>query len=132
MSVSAFPRVCDRLRKHSFRFGLFAIGYCCVLVLTSERVPGQATTFAGNAQHTSSYAAPAQNLNVFKWIASIDLNNTGDLIHYGAPLITSANTVLVTLAYRHAAHRVFNASEIVYKPGSSATSTTALVIKRNR
>jgi len=65
------------------------------MVLTCERVLAQATTFAGNAQHTSSYAAPAQNLNVFKWIASIDLNNTGDLIHYGAPLITTANTVLV-------------------------------------
>lgn len=95
MSVSAFPRVCDRLRKHSFRFGLFAIGYCCIIVFTSERVLAQATTFGGNAQHTSIYAAPTQNLNVFKWIASIDLNNTGDLIHYGAPLITSANTVLV-------------------------------------
>jgi hypothetical protein len=95
MSIAAFPRVCDLLRKHSFRFGLLAIGYCCLLVATSQRVLAQATTFAGNAQHTSSYAAPAQNLNVFKWIASIDLNNTGDLIHYGAPLITTANTVLV-------------------------------------
>src|SRR5678809_1136075 len=53
MSVSAFPRVCDRLRKHSFRFGLFAIGYCCISVFTSERVLAQATTFGGNAQHTS-------------------------------------------------------------------------------
>ncbi len=95
MPIAVFPRVCDLLRKHSFRFGLFAIGYCCLLVSASERVLGQATTFAGNAQHTSSYAAPAQNLNVFKWIASIDLNNTGDLIHYGAPLITTTNTVLV-------------------------------------
>src|SRR5258705_4052496 len=95
MSVAAFRGVCDLLRKHSFRFGLFAIGYCCLLVLTSERVLAQATTFAGNAQHTSSYAAPAQSLNIFKWIASIDLNNTGDLIHYGAPLVTTTNTVLV-------------------------------------
>ena len=95
MSIAVVPRVCDLLRKHSFRFGVFAIGYCCILVSTSERVLAQATTFAGNAQHTSSYAAPAQSLNTFKWIASIDLNNTGDLIHYGAPLVTAANTVLV-------------------------------------
>jgi hypothetical protein len=95
MFIAVVPRVCDLLRKHSFRFGLLAIGYCCLLVSISEQVLAQATTFAGNAQHTSSYAAPAQNLNVFKWIASIDLNNTGDLIHYGAPLITAANTVLV-------------------------------------
>ena len=38
---------------------------------------------------------PAQNLATFKWITSIDLNNTGALIHYGAPLVTAANTVLV-------------------------------------
>jgi len=94
-SVAAFLRVSDLLRKHGFRFGVFAIVYCCILVSTSERVLAQATTFAGNAQHTSSYAAPAQSLNTFKWIASIDLNNTGDLIHYGAPLVTTANTVLV-------------------------------------
>ena len=68
---------------------------CCLVVISSVQVLAQATTFAGNAQHTSSYAAPAQNLNTFKWIASIDLNNTGALIHYGAPVITAANTVLV-------------------------------------
>ncbi len=34
-------------------------------------------------------------MNVIKWSKSIDLNNTGALIHYGAPLVTAANTVLV-------------------------------------
>lgn len=58
-------------------------------------VSAQATSFAGNSQHTSVYAAPAQNMNVFRWITSVDLNNTGALIHYGAPLITAANTVIV-------------------------------------
>jgi hypothetical protein len=43
----------------------------------------------------------------------------------GEPVLVKANTVLVTPAYRHAAHRVFNATEILYKPGASATSTTA-------
>lgn len=54
----------------------------------------QAVTFGGNAQHTSSYAVPAQTLNTIKWSASIDNNNTGVLIHYGAPLVTANNTVL--------------------------------------
>ena len=63
--------------------------------LSSDRALAQAPTFAGDAQHTSSYAAPAQNLNLIKWSTSIDLNNTGALIHYGAPLVTTANTVIV-------------------------------------
>jgi hypothetical protein len=66
-----------------------------LFVLASNRALGQATSFAGNAQHTSSFSAPAQNLNVIKWLTSVDLNNTGALIHYGAPLITPANTVLI-------------------------------------
>ena len=68
---------------------------CCFFAFSSKPVFAQATTFGGNAQHTSSYAAPAQNLNTIKWTTSIDLNNTGAFAHYGAPLITAANTVLV-------------------------------------
>src|SRR4030095_10944365 len=82
--------------KRRFVSGLLAAGlFCCCFTFASGDVFAQATTFAGNAQHTSSYAAPAQNLNTFRWTASIDLNNTGALIHYGAPVITAANTVLV-------------------------------------
>lgn len=72
-----------------------AVVQCSVFALAAPRAFAQANTFAGNAQHTSVYNAPAQSLNTFKWITSIDLNNTGALIHYGAPLITAANTVLV-------------------------------------
>jgi hypothetical protein len=68
---------------------------CCLCAFSSKPVFAQATTFGGNAQHTSIYAAPAQNLNTIKWTTSIDLNNTGAFAHYGAPLITAANTVLV-------------------------------------
>jgi hypothetical protein len=74
---------------------LVAAFICCLLGFSSVPVFAQATTFGGNAQHTSSYDAPAQNLNTIKWTTSIDLNNSGALAHYGAPLITSANTVLV-------------------------------------
>src|SRR5207249_4151993 len=52
-------------------------------------------TFAGNAQHTATYQTAAQNLNAIHWSTSIDLNNLGALAHYGAPVITAANTVLV-------------------------------------
>ena len=52
-------------------------------------------TFAGNAQHTAIYQPAAQDLNAIHWSTSVDLNNSGGLAHYGAPLITAANTVLV-------------------------------------
>ena len=53
------------------------------------------STFGGNAQHTANYSTPAQSLNKVHWTAPIDLTNTGALAHYGAPLITPANTVFV-------------------------------------
>ncbi len=43
----------------------------------------------------------------------------------GEPVLASATTVLVMPAYRHAAHRVFNAAEISYNPTGNATSTAA-------
>ena len=52
-------------------------------------------TFAGNAQHTAAYQPAAQNLNTIHWSTTIDLNNAGGFAHYGAPVITSANTILV-------------------------------------
>ena len=53
------------------------------------------TTFGGNAQHTANYSPTAQSLNVVHWTTSVDLNNTGAYAHYGAPLITPANTIFV-------------------------------------
>jgi hypothetical protein len=55
----------------------------------------QSTTFAGNAQHTALYGTPAQHLDMLRWSTMIDLQNQGATAHYGAPLITPANTVLV-------------------------------------
>lgn len=43
----------------------------------------------------------------------------------GEPVLVQATTVLVMPAYRHAAHRVFNAVEIDYAPTGSATTTVA-------
>jgi hypothetical protein len=43
----------------------------------------------------------------------------------GEPVLVSANTVLVMPAFRHAAHRVFNATEIAYTGSGAATATTA-------
>ncbi|MBN2579246.1 MAG: hypothetical protein JXB10_09665, partial [Pirellulales bacterium] len=43
----------------------------------------------------------------------------------GEPVLIQATTVLVTPAYRHAAHRVFNAAEISYSESGRNTATTA-------
>jgi hypothetical protein len=56
---------------------------------------GSVPTFAGNAQHTAIFSPAAQDLNAIHWSTAIDLNGDGGLAHYGAPVITSANTVLV-------------------------------------
>ena len=41
----------------------------------------------------------------------------------GEPVLVQATTVLVTPAYRHAAHRIFNAAEIKYMSGPTQTVT---------
>ena len=96
MSILVLP---DRLKCVScphFPWKISALAVVvCLFTLSAKSTLAQSTTFAGNAQHTSSYAAPAQTMDIIKWTASIDLNNTGALIHYGAPLVTAANTVLV-------------------------------------
>ena len=43
----------------------------------------------------------------------------------GEPVLIQATTVLVTPAYRHAAHRIFNAVEIDYAAAAGATITKA-------
>jgi hypothetical protein len=81
------------LRVPVFPAVVLAFIACAFGVLSSGAV-AQSLTFGGNAQHTSNYAPPAQNLNIIKWTANIDFNNTGDLVHYGSPLVTAGNTVL--------------------------------------
>lgn len=70
-----------------------------LILLFSSAVAAHAqtivSTFGGNAQHTAVYNPAAQHLNAIHWSASIDSNNTGTLTHYGAPVITPANTLLV-------------------------------------
>ena len=53
----------------------------------------------GNAQHTALAGAPTQSLQQIHWQMPVDLHpqysGTTLLIHYGSPLITGGNTVLV-------------------------------------
>jgi hypothetical protein len=56
--------------------------------------------YAHDAQHTALSAQPAQNLRSIHWQTPVDLNPPGGgqgslLIHYGSPIVTAANTVIV-------------------------------------
>ncbi len=76
----------------------------CVACLASHPVTlfAQAPTWGmynGNAQHTGVSTVPMQQMNVIRWSTPVDLNpqyNGNDLlIHYGSPLATAANTIVV-------------------------------------
>jgi len=68
-----------------------------LLILASgpQHAQGQSTTFGGNAQHTGLYGVPAQRLNQIRWTTRITLNTSDGYAHYGSPLITPSNTVIV-------------------------------------
>src|SRR6185295_19339340 len=66
-----------------------------VLSLTGADQARDVPMFAGNAQHTSVFLAPAANLNAIRWTTSIDLRQTFGTTHYGAPLVTAGNTIVV-------------------------------------
>jgi len=57
--------------------------------------PADVSNFGGNAQHTSVYLTPAADLNAIRWKTSIDLRQTFSNTHYGAPLVTADNTIVV-------------------------------------
>ncbi len=70
-----------------------------VLELLEDRTMPDATpwaSFAHDAQHTGQSSVAAQDLGLVRWQTPVDLSPPGFLgIHYGSPLITPANTVLV-------------------------------------
>ena len=84
------------------RFGFDFSGFCparriwlWVILSLANAASGQPFTFGGDAQHTAVYQPKAQSLNKIRWSTSINLHNTGEYGHYGAPLVTTSNTVIV-------------------------------------
>jgi hypothetical protein len=71
--------------------------------LTVERLEDRTllswVTYAHDPQHTAITPVASQNFDVIRWQTPVDLNpqySGNDLfIHYGSPLITEANTVIV-------------------------------------
>ena len=55
--------------------------------------------FGGTPQHTATSTVAAQSLDRIRWQTPVDLrpqySGNDLLIHYGSPLVTTANTVIV-------------------------------------
>jgi hypothetical protein len=63
--------------------------------MAAQPAVGEVTTFGGNAQHTSIYEPAAADLNAIRWSTSIDFNQSFRNAHYGAPIVTASNVILV-------------------------------------
>ena len=93
---------------------------------------------------TNNYKSNGINYNTFNtsgpWVNELAANELVDWTNVdaaeqlfaemsdpntGEPILVRGTTVLVMPAYRHAAHRVFNAAEISYTGSGSETATTA-------
>ena len=89
-----------RTDKSLIKVSLSSLLLACAL-LPAPSARGQAFwgDYAGNSQHTALSGVGSQALNSILWQTSVDLNpqyNGNDLlIHYGSPLVTQADTVLV-------------------------------------
>ena len=76
---------------------LFAVLAPCFLYAQALSVPWSG--YGHDPQHTANSATAGQPLNRIHWSTTIDLGNVGTpgplYVHYGSPLITAANTVIV-------------------------------------
>src|SRR5712672_1122107 len=93
-------------------FTTFLIGASCVCLPQSSLAQAASwLTPSHDAQHTAVSSATSQPLSTIHWQVPVDLNPpTGEIfIHYGSPLVTAANTVIVpvktgTNSFRVEAH----------------------------
>lgn len=70
---------------------------CAAALLLAPAARAQWNGYAGDPQHTAISAVAAQSLASIRWSTPVDENNPSEpiYIHYGSPVITAANTVVV-------------------------------------
>src|ERR1700686_3734244 len=82
-----------RLHERAPAAAIFA---CLVLAAPAQ---AQWNAYAHDSEHTARSQTASQGLSRIHWQTPVDLNpqysGGGLLIHYGSPLVTAANTVLV-------------------------------------
>jgi len=99
-----------------------------------DTAAGIANSYVANGIASDTYMASGDRANEIAGNELIDWVNvdTAEQLfaemtdpHTGEPVLVRGTTVLVMPAYRHAAHRVFNAAELTYTASGSETATTA-------
>src|SRR5205085_9374054 len=63
--------------------------------LEDRTVPSVWTTFGHDPQHQGLSTTAAQPIDTIHWQAPVDLAPTGAAVHYGSPVITPADTVII-------------------------------------
>ena len=86
-----------RRHRHTFVLALAGVLLGKFFLMQAAPVLAAWSTFAGNPQHTAVSAVASQPLEVIRWSTPVDLAPPSEpiLIHYGSPLVTPANTVIV-------------------------------------
>ena len=83
-----------------------------------------------NTYYTAAESGPWANVTVEELVDWTDVDAAEQLFadildpNTSEPVLVKATTVLVMPAYRHAAHRVFNAAELTYTAANAETDTT--------
>jgi hypothetical protein len=116
-----------------FSFSMLWMGACAAMLAPSAAAQtGAWLTHSHDEQHTALSTVQSQPLNAIHWHARVDLFPPGGeiFIHYGSPLVTQANTVIVpvktgTNSFRVEAHnggtgkRLWTQSTGYQAPGAS-------------
>jgi len=85
---------------------------------------------AYNTYYAAADSGPWTNVTTEELVDWTDVDAAEQLFadildpNTGEPVLVKATTVLVMPAYRHAAHRIFNASELTYTASGAETSST--------
>src|SRR5580692_8969012 len=86
-------------RTASFRLmvAILFMAACAAMLTTRSSAQGAWLTHSHDEQHTALSTVQSQPLNTIHWHVPVDLNPPqGEIfIHYGSPLVTAANTVIV-------------------------------------
>jgi hypothetical protein len=83
--------------RHTFVLALAGVLLGKFILIQATPALAAWSTFAGDPHHTAVSAAASQPLEVIHWSTPVDLAPPSSpiLIHYGSPLVTPANTVIV-------------------------------------
>lgn len=98
MILSVFAIFCSAIARASAAWrglGAFALA---AAACAAHAAAGW-STLGGNAQHTGVSATAAQPLSAVHWSTPVDLSSPSGtiLIHYGSPVITPGNTVIIPI-----------------------------------